>query len=197
MSYKFSALCAAFFVASVASADATTLDYIFTGTGTGTLGGTSFNGGFTVSLIGDTNDIVFTSQYNVPVTGTFSTGGATATFGGLSNTVISNTSPSIGFIGFGQVYSTPGGIGVGAEAVFGTPFIGYDLSTIFPETSADVSFAVQTFVTSLGDLTFTSISSLSFQAVAVGAVPLPATWAMMLGGLAAFGIAARRRMMKS
>src|SRR5260370_12267937 len=64
------------------SAVATPIDYIFTGTGTGTLNGTAFSGSFTVTEVADTSGVTGPSGgefINVASSATFVAGSLTAT----------------------------------------------------------------------------------------------------------------------
>jgi hypothetical protein len=88
-----------------AAAQAEPIDYIFTGTGTGTLNGVAFNGDFTVTEVGDTSAVTGPSGgefTNVASTATFALGSQTATLTGTTNEVIDNTAAP-GFIGFAQL----------------------------------------------------------------------------------------------
>ena len=63
MNIKLSGLTLGFVVAFSGAVRATPIEYIFTGTGTGTLGTTSFtDASFTVSLVGDTSTVTQTDS---------------------------------------------------------------------------------------------------------------------------------------
>jgi hypothetical protein len=181
-------LAAALFAGSLIPAHAAVLKYDFFGVGTGTLGGSAFSGDFTVSLTGNTANITSGGgEYFLVAPGTFTTGATSVAFTGGASEIISNASSTFPAEAFGQ--PVPGGFS--AEGVVNSAFIGYDLTTAFPLTGGDVSFLPQTFTTSGGDLSFTGISSLSFQAVS--GVPEPSTWAMMIVGLGALGLTRFRK----
>jgi hypothetical protein len=164
------------------AARATTIDYIFTGTGTGTLGGSAFSGGFGVTLVGDTGTVASASPFfSDDVSGTFVAGALSATLDSGAQMRLINGPSGSAVAGFGQIQ--PGPVFFVEEAVFTDALLGYDLKTAFPLTSGIVSAIVQTFLTNNGDLTFNSISSLSFEAD-LAATPLPASWVMMLTLLA-------------
>ena len=73
----------------------------------------------------------------------------------------------------------------------------YDLTTAFPLTGGLVSqTAGSLFFTSLGDLVFDGIETMSFEAD-IATTPLPATLPLFAGGLGALGLLARRRKRKN
>jgi hypothetical protein len=183
--------CAMFLLA--AAAQASPITYIFTGVGSGSLDGQSFEDAtFSVSLLADTTTVsVGASQAsNAATTTDFTLGALSGTFDGVQNSIIENTGSfgaSFPIIVFGQSQSAaPFFV---AEGLSNAAFPTYDLTSAFPLTSGPVSFDVQTFQTSAGDLTFDGISSLSFQAVT--GVPEPATWSLMLVGVLGAGAAMR------
>jgi hypothetical protein len=63
---------------STAAADATPIEYSFSGTGDWTLDGLGSSGDFVVNLTADTSEIVVGPS--VQVSGTFSSGGSTVAF---------------------------------------------------------------------------------------------------------------------
>ena len=161
------------------------IEYIFTGTGTGTLNGTGFSGSFTVTEVGDTTGVTGPSGgefTNVASTATFVAGALTATLTGTTNEVIDNTAAP-GFIAFAQLPA------VSVEATENAAFETYDLTTPLPLTIGTPSVAPATYSTSVGDLIFTDITALDFQAV----VPEPASLALMGTALIGFGVIRRRR----
>lgn len=183
-------LCFAVMYSNTASAPASAseLDYIFTGTGSGTIGTSSFNGSFSVDLTGDTTNITNsgTGLFFLDTVGTFTYDGTTVAF--TDPTVESNAVG--GFMVFGDPQNTS------AQGLLSSTLVGYDLSTAFPLTSGDISYDPnQIFGTAAGDLDFTDINSLSFEAIAT--TPLPQTWVLMLGGLAGIGFLAYRRNAKA
>jgi len=109
---------------------------------------------------------------------------------GSSNDVTEYTAAP-GFIIFGQAEATtPFFVAEGLEnSVFET----YDLASDLASTTGTLSFTLpSTFETSLGDLVFTDITSLSFEA-SLPTVPEPPTWTLMLVGMSFLGYRALRR----
>ncbi len=182
---------AAFAAVAAGAAQAATIDYIFTGTGTGSLNGTAFNGDFTVTVVSDTTtaaDIGGGELQNIG-TATFVTGSTTATLTGDVNSIVENTG-SPGYMSFAQITSSP--FNVAVEALTNSVFETYDLTTALPLTSGGLSVAAATYYTSAGDLNFNTITALSFQATVAG-VPEPSTWAMMLAGFVGLGFLGYRQ----
>jgi hypothetical protein len=184
-------------LSSSLAAQATPIEYIFSGDGTGSLNGTSFDGAFTVIGLSDTDTIVIDgSNLHNPASGTFSSGALSATFsagfqiGGINQP---NPLDNGGFfppnVSFGQ--SQPAPVTFVAEALTSNSFLGYQLGYL-GLTGGDVSFGLQTFLTDGGPLTFTGISDLTFEAVAPG-VPEPSTWVMMMLGFAGIGAMVHQR----
>jgi hypothetical protein len=177
---------------STAAADATPIEYSFSGTGNWTLNGLGGSGDFVVNLTADTSKIlVQPNQYVVQVSGTFSTGGSPVAFteGGpvAFNEVIDGTTAP-GTMLFAQVPNIAPVAGLGlTNSLFET----YDLSYALPLTSGTPELVNTPFFTSDGPLEFLSISALSFQATSV---PELSTWAMLLlgfGGLGWVGLSRR------
>lgn len=176
-----------------APASATVVNYQISGTGTGTLNGSSFtNAAYSILLTGDTASIASC--------GTFCQAEA------LSSAVVTIN-------GFGPVTLSPTtrlGIARDGNAFFfGT--LGPDLLDFHvtdaqesafnflagygPVTSIDV-FALDQFLnigTSGGSLTLSQSSNISFSSFIGGGVPEPSSWAMMLLGFGAIGVSLRRR----
>ena len=72
-----------------------------------------------------------------------------------------------------------------------TVFETYNLVNALSLTSGGLSVAAATFATAGGDLVFSDITALSFEAT--GGVPEPSTWAMMALGFAGLGFLAYRK----
>jgi hypothetical protein len=172
---------------STAAADATPIEYSFSGTGDWTLNGLGGSGDFVVNLTADTSKIVAgTDTYGVFVSGgTFSSGGSPVAFTEsgpvvAANEVIDGTDPP-GTMLFAQVPDSGPVTGLGlTNSLFET----YDLSHALPLTSGTPEWVSTPFFTSDGPLEFLSISALSFQATIV---PESSTWAMLLLGFAGLG----------
>jgi hypothetical protein len=168
------------------AAKAETIDYIFTGTGTGTLNGVSFSGTFTITDVADTAGITTGGgEYrNTPTSSTFTSSAGSASL--LDPLVIENTA-SPGFMGFSESVSP-----FNDESLTASVFETYALNTALSSTSGGLSVAAATFPTSVGNLDFTTITALSFQATIPSAVPEPSAVALLGTVLLAF-VAIRRR----
>jgi hypothetical protein len=187
MKLKLSGLLLGLLVAlSGGEAKAITIDYIFTGTGTGDLGGTPFNGNFNVTYIGGILS-------NIAPIGSFSTLTLNAVFD--SGTVVNlNTDPAFPLIGFGQTIPPSSFV---EEATRNSAFTPYNLASAFPFTAGTPSFLAQTYLTNKGNLDFSTISALSFQAATPGqtpsAVPLPPSAPLFAVALLGLGFVAYQR----
>ena len=186
---------AAAVVGTGSMARASTIDYIFTGDGSGTLNGVAWSGDFTVTEIANTSTVNTSGApllSNVVTSATFEAGSLNATLTGTGNDVILNASSTFPSIAFDQQQPSPVfDVGEGLE---NSAFETYNLATAFPLTAGIPSFIPQTFDTSAGNLAFAAIGSLSFEATT--GVPEPASWATMLVGFFGLGgmIRSRRRM---
>lgn len=181
-------LLSATLVAGAATAEP--IDYIFTGTGTGTLNGTAFDGSFTVSEVADTSGVSGPSggEYsNVASNATFVAGALSATLTGTTNEVIDNTAAP-GFIAFAQLPA------IAVEATTNSAFETYHLDTALSLTIGTPSVAPATYSTSVGDLDFASITALNFQA---DTVPEPFTLSLFGAGLAGAAALRRRKRVKA
>jgi hypothetical protein len=186
-------------------ARAATIDYIFTGLGSGTLGlsdtfGSAPTGpdvSFTVTIVGDTGGVsggpIFYSNLGV---GTFTSGLLNATLNSGSEAYLYNGPAGIANVAFGQtVPCLPCFV---SEALYTDALLGYDLTTAFSLTGGSVSFGQETYLTDHGNLTFTSISSLTFEAILPAAeTPLPAALPLFATGLGALGLLGWRRKRKA
>jgi len=172
------------------------ITYIYTGTGSGILGGVAFvDASFTITALADTDNI---------------TAWASAA-GGPQNTHLSTT---IDIDGLGlSTILTPshtwldpwggyGGLGanlwINWATLSTTAWVGYGLDTAIGPILADSIWDVYGFravSTSGGALLFSGMSRLTFEAVTAGtaAVPEPATLLLLGIGLVAAGLARPRR----
>jgi hypothetical protein len=170
-------------------ASAAAIDYIFTGTGSGTFDGTAFDGDFTITMVADTSTVTSGGGEFRNDVGTM-----TIVIGALSDTisaplVLTNTADP-GFAGFGQELPP-----FPSEDLTNAIFESYNLMTALPMTSGGLSVAPATFQTGGGTVDFEAITALSFQAT--GGVPEPSTWAMMLAGFAGLGFLGYRQTPKA
>ena len=196
MRISLSALLLTFLIITSGAAYAAPIEYLFEGTGTGTLGSKSFSGAFTITMIGNTTSVIHSSpNYFTNVTTDFFTSGSlTGVFKGGTSIVL-NTESTFPNIGFAQ--SVPAPVYGVDEATVNTAFEPYNLMTSFPLTSGTVSFLDQTFLTGQGNLSFTGISALAFEAQtlspAPSAVPLPPALPLFAAALLGIGLLAHRR----
>lgn len=189
------------FAAPLSAADAATVIYTISGTGTGSLNGTSFTDqAYSIMLTGDTA--------NVASCGTFC-----QDLGPLTQAVVTIN----GFAPVTLTLDTRIGIARDANVVFfgqdpaGSPdyldfFLTDAQESAFnflagygPVTGTGV-FALDQFLniaSSGGALTLSQSTNVQFSTAAgAGAVPEPSTWAMMLFGLGAIGAVVRRKKRK-
>lgn len=175
--------------------NAATIDYIFTGTASITLNGVSSFTTYKIDLVGDTGAVTSGGGefFNAATSATFAVGASTGTLLGVLNEVISNPSFGGGAAAFGQGQATfPNFVAEGL-----TQIGSYDLTTAFPLTAGMVSQTPgSVFFTSLGDLVFNGIETMSFEAD-IASTPLPAALPLFAGGLGTLGLLARRRKRKN
>ena len=176
-------------MSAVGAATAVPIDYIFTGTGTGTVNGNAFNdSSFTITAVADTSGITSGGGEfrNTPTSVTFTEGANTATL--IDFLIIENTA-SPGFMGWGNSISPFDG-----EDLTNTIFETYGLNTALGPITGGLSVAPGAFETSVGTLDFTSSpTALSFQATAV---PEPITFSLFGAGLVGAGLIRRRKRAK-
>jgi hypothetical protein len=190
---KMLALAGACAVAMAAPATADTITYDLTGSFTGVNGGPFRDVSAVFTGIGNTDD-AFSFGDNVTVVPLSS---FTALAGGLTYTF---TTPISYFVN--RQFNLSGFISSDIERGFirfnstsGAGFANYDGTSNLAPTALDfyTDGATSAFVTDRGDVLVTSASNLVLTASTAGAVPEPATWAMMIGGMGVVGGAMRRR----
>ena len=171
---------------SAAQADAATITYTFTGDFTGTLAGTPFATTATFTGIGDTDDVMTVggSQRVTLTSLTVDAAGGPYTVT-TTTQFYKNAADYVGLF-FGSN-------GTGGGSFSGGPIAGYDGLSDLPTTALDQTFgSFAFFTTNQGDVFIDSFTNGSFSA-SLAAVPEPATWAMMIGGVGMAGGALRRR----
>jgi hypothetical protein len=152
-----------------------------------------------VTLVGDTGAVTSGGgEYaNTASSATFAIGATTGSLQGLFNEVVLNPTftPTTGAVIFGQGQSsTPFFVGEGLSVA---SLASYALATAFPLTSGSVTQTPgSVYLTSAGDLTFTDISSLSFQAE-LAPVPLPSSLPLFAVALGMMGLMGWRSMRKA
>jgi hypothetical protein len=186
---KMLALAAAATMALAAPAMAATITYTFTGTFSGVNGGPFTNVDATFTGIADTNNVT---------TNGFSFYTQLSSLQAVSPTagVFNITDPSFFYINpFGYA-----GLEFGAfdDTSFfsgnNDALIGYDGKSSVATTPIEYFSGINaTFNTDRGSVTITQAVNGTFAASVAGAVPEPATWAMMIGGFGMVGGAMRRR----
>jgi len=196
---KIAALAVGFALVVGGPASAATIDYIFTGTADGTLAGTAFSGAFQVELVSDTSSVTFIGgEYNNNATAaTFTIGASTGALLGTDNRVTLNPGFIAGTVIFGQDQpSAPFFVGEGMSA---SGLASYGLASVFPLTVGTTISQTpgSLYLTSLGDLIFSNITAMSFEADVVGATPLPAALPLFASGLGALGLLGWRRKRKN
>ena len=162
------------------------ISYTFTGTGTGTAAGTPFtNSAFTVSITGNTSDVAF--QPSLAALGIINIPGATMSIAGVgtvnfASVFVYRTGPEVGFGTDRNLVSIQNGA-----------VSGYGLVTSFgPASSANSSLSQFVNIpTNLGILTYSSMSTVTFQA-SVSGVPEPASGGMLLIGAGLLGLCQNR-----
>lgn len=184
----------------LAAAHATPMDYIFTGTGGGTINGTVFAGTFTFVFDGNTTNIApFGSEFILPnIGGTFSEGGTTYTLNPIFG-IIANPDPSFPRVGFFN-FDITNGLVINNDA-----FAGYGLGTslgpiMAPNPKDPSSFLLPVLGGTTGflldggadRLILTADSSLTFTAAPPSTVPESSTIALLVAGVLGIGLIDRR-----
>jgi hypothetical protein len=188
MPIKFVGLLTLFVLSFASHANATTIDYIFSGNGSGTLGSSSFtDADFTVTYVSDTSTVTSdgSNYFTNSSAGSFATASLSANLSSGTQVVLV-TSADFPNIGFAQ--SQPAPVYSVNEALVNTAFESYNLASPFALTPGSVSFSDQTYLTDNGNLDFTKISSLSFEATTPSAVPLPSGLALFIVALVNLGL---------
>lgn len=193
------ALCVAALAAQPALADPIT--YTFAGQGSGTLDGAAFAGDFTFSVNGDTANVDATGAPFFRISGlggTFKQGAFSAALD-PSLLIVGTADPA-----FQRINLFNGDVSNGVGMV-DPALVAFHLDTsIGPLTASDPIDLLLTFDANNlsgfafvggGSVNISSLTSLTFSASVdkVGAVPEPATWALMALALPLMGAVARRQ----
>ncbi len=200
------ALAVAMILLPASAARADTLDYTFSGTGSGTIAGntnaTFTDAAFTVSFAEDTSTITGSGGYSLyeGVSGTFTEGSYTTTLTDVTIEVNGNGDTGSGAYETLYLFSSDFGSAIGFNS--DPSLLGYALTAPFttgsvtgPEIAAYQDAAG--FSTTTGDtVEFTGLDSLDFTASVPGASPIPepSTFSLLALGLCGlFGAGLIRR----
>lgn len=175
-------------------ADAAIVTYTFAGTGAGTAGGDAFSGAFSFILTSDTSLIDSSGAPFIRLdgisSGTFTAGSFSASLT-QPVTIVATEDPVDRINLFNNTFDN--GVGFSDAS-----FASYQLNTSLGPVTAGSGTLLPTFnpdghgfATNGGLVEITELDSLTFQS-AIAAVPEPSTWAMMLIGIMAIGIAGYR-----
>jgi hypothetical protein len=182
---------------------ASTLDYTFTGVGTGTItgthAGTFTNTAFSVSFVENTTNIVPLSpgyNYYPLISGTFTEGSYTTTF--TNDYLEVNGNGNTGSGNYETVFLFNSTFGTSLGITSNPALSGYALAT--PVTTGVITGAnigaftdATGFTTNTGDVVeITGLSSLDFTVTNPSAVPEPSTLLLLTTGISGIGMLRRR-----
>jgi hypothetical protein len=187
------AIASVFLAVASFTANASAIQFIYTGTGSGSLGGETFS------------QVAFTLTQYSDTTALQSCGGSCKFIDATSATVSIDGVGSYSFITGTRTFDNRGLVGFSRAGIGGIDLYNvFNVGTSYDMVSAIgpvfgnaslIQWGHQPVLTSAGTLNFDSTSTWgSFQAVT--AVPEPETYAMMLAGLGLMGAVARRRKSK-
>ena len=172
-----------------ASANAATITYTFTGDFAGTINGNAFATPATFTAIGDTATLSQTG-----LTKYVNLSSVSALAGGSTFTLSTTTQFYLNGGNYAGLFFGSGGNGGGGFSGTGPGLAGYDAVSSLATTPLTATFTGPvSFNTDQGAVTLSSFDNASFSASLAGAVPEPASWALMLGGFGLMGVALRRR----
>lgn len=182
----------------VATAQAAVVAYTISGDGSGSLGGASFtDAAFTIELVGDTDNVLdfgFGAPFIVPLER------ATVRIDGFADALVIpstrfgiNRSADIFFFSLDDGFT--GGHDLFDFRVTDAEESAFDFFAPYGPVAGAALFIGQLddIDTSRGALSFEAAGDVTFSAAQGGAVPEPATWAMMVLGFGGIGGALRAR----
>ena len=176
-------------IMTTTAAEAQTITYTFAGDFAGTIDGVDFSSAGVFTGIGDV------ATFSMPGPSKFvNLSSLTATLNGQTLNASTTTQFFLNTNNFAGLFFGSAGNGGGSFAATGPGLVGYDAVSALP-TTALTTYGVGpvTIFTDRGTVQLSSFGNGTFTAALAGAVPEPATWAMMIAGFGMVGGSLRRR----